>query len=184
MVLKKYLMLWRIVCSALITISSTLSCLLHPFHVSGRHLFRPVHLCMHAYVHMCLVEAYPTVLLSTFSYLLMCKKQKILLQHPFNGLFSRTTWVSQYQKAKISLDLNEVRNDGVLGCSGISWTICKQSAPHSRQITTPHLITQFFTGLMLFLAPNQQCQRTEGKGKNRKFCIGLKWHLYKWHQFN
>jgi len=22
----------------------------------------------------------------------------------------------------------------VLGCSGISWTICKQSAPHSRQI--------------------------------------------------
>ena len=26
---------------------------------------------------------------------------------------------------------------GVLGCNGISWTICKQSAPHSRQITTP-----------------------------------------------
>ena len=25
----------------------------------------------------------------------------------------------------------------VLGCRGISWTICKQSAPHSRQITTP-----------------------------------------------
>jgi len=30
--------------------------------------------------------------------------------HPFNGLFSRTTWVSWYQKGKTSLDLN-----GVLG---------------------------------------------------------------------
>ena len=26
---------------------------------------------------------------------------------------------------------------GILGCSDISWTICKQSAPHSRHITTP-----------------------------------------------
>jgi len=39
--------------------------------------------------------------------------------HPFNGLFSRTTWVSRYQKGKTSLDLNEARDDGVLGCSGI-----------------------------------------------------------------
>jgi len=48
-------------------------------------------------------------------------------------------------------------------CSGISWTICKQSAPRSRQITTP--TTQFFTGGMFFLTPkpNQQCQNTEGK---------------------
>ena len=56
---------------------------------------------------------------------------------PFNGLFSRTTWVSRYQKGKTSLDLNETGEDGVLECSGVSWTICKQSAPHSRQITTP-----------------------------------------------
>jgi len=43
-------------------------------------------------------------------------------------------------KVKTNLDLNEARDDGVLGCSGISWTICKQSAPRSRQIitTTPH----------------------------------------------
>jgi len=46
--------------------------------------------------------------------------------HPFNGLFSRTTWVSRYQKGKTSLDLNEARGDKVLGCSGISWTICKE----------------------------------------------------------
>jgi len=59
----------------------------------------------------------------------------LILLHPFNGLFSRTAWVSRYQKGKTSLDLNEARDDGFWGCSGISWTICKQSAPHSRQIT-------------------------------------------------
>jgi len=58
-------------------------------------------------------------------------------QHPFNGLFSRTTWVSWYQKGKTSLDLNEARDYGVLGCSSISWIIYKQSAPRSRQISTP-----------------------------------------------
>jgi len=47
--------------------------------------------------------------------------------------------------------------------SGISWTICKQSAPRCRQITTPtphHSV--FFADRMLFLTPNQQCQSTEG----------------------
>jgi len=69
----------------------------------------------------------------------------IQLLHPFNSLFSRTTWVSRCQRGKTSLGLNEARGDGVLGCCGISWTICKQSAPRCRQITTPtvqHLITQ------------------------------------------
>jgi len=36
------------------------------------------------------------------------------LLQPFNGLFSRTTWVSRYQKGKTHLDLNEARDDGVL----------------------------------------------------------------------
>ena len=36
--------------------------------------------------------------------------------------------------------------------SGISWTICKQSAPRS-----------IYTGRMLFLTPNQQCQSTESQ---------------------
>jgi len=65
-----------------------------------------------------------------------------------SGLFSRTTWVSWYQKGKTSLDLNEARDtrdDGVWGCSGISWTICKQSAPRSRQITTPTPHRSIFT---------------------------------------
>ena len=45
--------------------------------------------------------------------------------------------------------------------SDISWAICK-SAPRSRQTTTPAPTTQFFTGRMPFLPPNQQCQSTEG----------------------
>jgi len=34
--------------------------------------------------------------------------------HPFNGLFSRITWVIQYQRGKTSLDLSEARDDKVL----------------------------------------------------------------------
>jgi len=45
--------------------------------------------------------------------------------------------------------------------SGICWAICK-SAPHPRQ-PCQHPTTQFFTGWMPFLPPNQQCQSTEGK---------------------
>jgi len=40
-----------------------------------------------------------------------CAKQ--LIQHPFNGFFSRTTGVSQYQKGKTSPELTEARDDGV-----------------------------------------------------------------------
>jgi len=47
--------------------------------------------------------------------------------------------------------------------SGISWITCKQSAPHYRQITTPEPHQSIFTGKMLFLMPNQQCESTEGK---------------------
>ena len=86
----------------------------------------------------------------------------LLLLHPFNSLFCRTTWVSQYQKGKTRLDFNEARDDGVLGCIGISWTICKQSAPRCRQITTPTPHHSIFTVQMLFLMPIQRCQIIEG----------------------
>jgi len=66
-----------------------------------------------------------------------CHNPQQLLIHLFNGSFYRTIWVSRYQKGKTGLGLNEARGDRHLGCSVISWTICKQSAPHSRQITTP-----------------------------------------------
>jgi len=39
-------------------------------------------------------------------------RNKLLLLHPFNGLFSMTAW---YQKGKTSLDLNDARDDGILG---------------------------------------------------------------------
>jgi len=39
----------------------------------------------------------------------------------------------------------------------------QKSAPRSRQITTPTPRHSIFTGQMLFLAPNQQRQSTEGK---------------------
>jgi len=47
------------------------------------------------------------------------------------------------------------------GQPGISSTICKQSAPRSREITTPAPHHSIFTGRMLFLTPNRQCQSTE-----------------------
>ena len=77
--------------------------------------------------------------------------------HPFNGLFSRTTWVSRYQKGKNALDLNEARDDGDGG--GISWTIGKQSVPRSRQITTPTPHHSIFTGGMFFVTPNRRKYR-------------------------
>jgi len=99
------------------------------------------------------------------------------MMHPFNGLFSRTTWVSQYQKGKTSLELNKAREDGGLGYSDISWTICKQSAPCSRLMTTSTPHHSIFTGWMLFPTPNQQNQSIKGlttsniKGY-KHFCAG------------
>jgi len=55
-------------------------------------------------------------------------------KHLFNGPFSGTIWVSQYQKGKNNL-ATLLKEETVIG-SGISWAICK-SATHSRQITTP-----------------------------------------------
>jgi len=40
---------------------------------------------------------------------------RLLLLHPFNGLFSRTTWVSRYLKGKTSLDFIGARDNGVWG---------------------------------------------------------------------
>jgi len=71
-------------------------------------------------------------LLLLFYYYYVLLLLLLLLLCPFNGLFSRTAWVSWYQKGNTCLDLNEARDDGVFGCSGIIWAICKQSAPRSR----------------------------------------------------
>jgi len=59
------------------------------------------------------------------------------------------------EKGKTSVNLNEARNDGVWGFSGIRWTLCKQSAPRFGQITTPTPHNSIFTDRMLFLTPVQ-----------------------------
>jgi len=53
----------------------------------------------------------------------LIERQTFQEQDLFNGLFSRTTWASRYQKGKTSLDLNEARGDGVLGRQSTEGTI-------------------------------------------------------------
>ena len=55
--------------------------------------------------------------------------------------------------------------------SGISWTTCKQSAPCFREITTSTPYRSIFTGWMLFLMHNQQCQSTEGNHQTHTNCV-------------
>ena len=67
-------------------------------------------------------------------------------------------WASTRKVKQIWILLKQETVSG----SGISWTIC-ESAPRSRQITTPaphH--SSFFTGLIPSLLPNQQHKSTEG----------------------
>jgi len=70
--------------------------------------------------------------------------------------------MSRYQKGKtrqVNTNLDLLEQD-IVSDSGICWAICK-SAPHPRQ-PCQHPTTQFFTGRMPFLPPNQQRQSTEG----------------------
>jgi len=64
----------------------------------------------------------------------------------------------------------------ILGYSGISWTICKQSAPCSRQIATPTPNHSIFTGWM---TPNQHCQSTvlPGTTEAKKYCTWCFWRF-------
>ena len=70
-----------------------------------------------------------------------CSPITTLLLDPFNGLYSRTIWVSRYQKGKTSLDVNETRDDGVLGWQwhqlGHMQTICT-SLQTDNDINTSH----------------------------------------------
>ena len=122
------------------------------------------------------MSVYFTLLLAKPSVLLTKSKLHVLLLllllHPFSGLFSGTTWVSRYQKGKTSLDLNEARDGGVLGCSGISWIICKQSASRSRQITapTPHQYIFYF-----FQARCRDDNGSAGHGSRVKWVNKSEW---------
>jgi len=95
----------------------------------------------------------------------------LLLLHPFNALFFRTTWVSQYQKGKTSLGLNEERDNGVWVWDGgsISWTVCKRSVSRCRQIATPTPDHSIFTSWMLFLTSSNSVK-----------ALNAKWGHHKW----
>ena len=84
-----------------------------------------------------------------------------------------TTRVSRYQKGKTNLDLLEQE---IVSGSGICWAICK-SAPCPRQ-PRQYPTTQFFTGRMPFLPPNQQRQSTEGKKHWREEALVYLWGLF------
>jgi len=84
---------------------------------------------------------------------------------PVDGLFSRTTWASRYQKGKTSLDLNEARDGGVWRWWWHQLDHMQTICTSLRQITTPTVPPphqSIFTGEMLFLMPKQQSQSTEG----------------------
>jgi len=59
--------------------------------------------------------------------------------------------------------------------SGIGKRLNKQSELCSGQITTPTPHHWIFTGQMLFLTPNQQCQSTEGK-ITKCLCTRIHWY--------
>ena len=79
--------------------------------------------------------------------------------HMFNGPLSGTTWVSQYQKGKTSLDFTEARDSEWQWHQLGHMQVCT-SLHTDNHASTPPL--SFFTGRMPFLPPNQQRQSTEG----------------------
>jgi len=82
--------------------------------------------------------------------------------HPFNGTFSGTTRVSQYQKGKTNLDFTEARGSEWQWHQLGHMQVCT-SLQTDNHVSTPPL--KFFTGRMPFLLPNQQRQSTECKTK-------------------
>ena len=79
--------------------------------------------------------------------------------HPFNGPFSRTTRVGQYQKGKTNLDFTEARDSEWQWHQLGHMQVCNSLQTDNHTSTSP---LSFFTGRMPFLPPNQQCQSTEG----------------------
>jgi len=82
--------------------------------------------------------------------------------HPFNGPLSETTRVSRYQKGETNLDFAEARDSEWQWHQPDHMQVCT-SLQTDNHASTPPL--SFFTGQTPFLPPNQQRQRTEGKGK-------------------
>ena len=76
--------------------------------------------------------------------------------HPFNGLFSGTTRVSQYQKGKTNVDFTGARD------SEWQWHQLGRMQVCTSLQTDNHAHHSVFTGQMPFLPLNLQRQSTEG----------------------
>ena len=83
--------------------------------------------------------------------------------HTFNGPFSGTTQVSQYQKGRTNLDFTEARDSEWQWHQLGHMQVCT-SLQKDNHASTPPL--SFFTGRMPFLPPNQQRQSTGGNSYN------------------
>ena len=79
--------------------------------------------------------------------------------HTFNGPFSETTRVSQYQKGKTNLDFAEARDSEWQWHQLGHMQVCTLLQTDNHASTPP---LSFFTGRIPFLLPNQQRQSTEG----------------------
>ena len=84
-------------------------------------------------------------------------------KHPLYGVFSRTSRASWYLKGKTMLDINEARGEGVLGWQW-HWPDHRQTDCILIQTPTCHHL--IFTGQMLSVTSNQQCQSTKGEYHN------------------
>jgi len=94
----------------------------------------------------------------------------VLENGPLNGCVSRSAWVSWYQEGETSLYLNEARDDGFF------WMAVASAGPYANNLLTDnHTDTSsfIFTGRVLFLTPNQQCQSTEGSFTLVSLCVQL-----------
>jgi len=67
--------------------------------------------------------------------------------------------VSRYQKGKTNLDFTEARDSEWQWHQLSDMQVCTSLQTDNPPAPT----TQFFTGRMPFLPPNQQCQSTEGR---------------------
>jgi len=82
-----------------------------------------------------------------------------IVQQPFNGLFSRTPWVSRYQKGQTNLDFTGARDSEWQWHQLGHMQVCT-SLQTDNHASAPPLC--FFAGRMPFLPLNQQRQSTEG----------------------
>jgi len=110
-------------------------------------------------------------------------KQQQQQQQPFNGLFSRTTCVSRYQKGKTNLDFTGARDSEWLWHQLGHTQVCT-SLQTDNHASTPPLC---FTGRMPFLTDNKtetktktvtgvlRCRRIQATAVDVCGCVSLDW---------